>query len=180
MSNSTEPHLKAVIFDMDGVLADFFSEFAKLAGVQSGNYREIPSSLKDPTLDKMIGTDFYARLPKFPSADELIRMTIDTFGSYSICSSPLRGDNENSAHWKRVWIKKHLNPQPETMIFTGRKYKSAVQKNGTPNILVDDRGKVLQEWREAGGIGIKYQADEDSLDVVRKGYAEALTQYETE
>ena len=61
---------------MDGVLADFFSEWAKMAGIKSGNYKDIPSANIDPTLDKMIGTDFFAQLPKFSTADKLIQMVI--------------------------------------------------------------------------------------------------------
>jgi len=84
-----------VYLDMDGVLADFFAEYAKLAGVQ-GTYRDIPPAKTDPTLNKMVGTDFFARLPKFGSADTLVSMVTSIFGHYNICSSPLRGDHANS------------------------------------------------------------------------------------
>ena len=33
--------------------------------------------------------------------------------------------------------------------------------------------KYVSRWRDKGGIGIKYQADENSLDVVAKGLAHA-------
>ena len=39
-----------IYLDMDGVLADFFAEYAKLAGVTSGSYRDIPPAKVDPTL----------------------------------------------------------------------------------------------------------------------------------
>ena len=39
----------------------------------------------------------------------------------------------------------------------------------TPNILIDDRTKIIQQWQQAGGYGIKFQADEDSLNVVKQG-----------
>jgi hypothetical protein len=162
-----------VYLDMDGVLADFFSEWARLAGVTTGSYRDIPPARVDPTLNKMIGTDFFARLPKFPTADALVRMIVDEYGGYSICSSPLRGDNENSAKNKRIWIRDNLDPQPQAMEFTGRKEKYARQPDGTPNILIDDRGSNITKWEAAGGIGIKYQADEDSLDVVSRGLERA-------
>jgi pyrimidine deaminase RibD-like protein len=163
-----------VYLDMDGVLADFFTEYAKLAGIESGNYRDIPPAKTDPTLQKMVGTNFFARLPKFPTADTLVSMTVKTFGGYSICSSPLRGDHEGSAHYKKEWISKHLRPGPQEIIITPQKQKHAVQPDGTPNILVDDRGANITAWEAAGGIGIKYQADEDSLNVVMKGYSHAL------
>lgn len=156
-----------IYLDMDGVLADFFSEYAKLAGVASGKYREVPPAKVDPTLDKIVGTDFFARLPKFSTADSLIQVVLSFTGEYHICSSPLRGDHEGSAKYKQIWIENHLNPQPASVILTGRKYKYA-KKNGAPNILIDDRRSNIAEWQAAGGFGIKYQADEDSLHMVEE------------
>ena len=37
------------------------------------------------------------------------------------------------------------------------------------NILIDDRGANIEKWNAAGGYGIKYQADEDSLNTVVNG-----------
>jgi len=155
--------------DMDGVLANFFAEYAKLAGVETGNYRDIPPAKTDPTLDKMIGTDFFNRLPKFPTTDKLIQMVVKEFGSYKILSSPLRGDHENSKEQKIKWIKRELAIQPDEIIVVGRKDSYAVQPDGTQNILIDDRGKNIQGWLSRGGYGIKYQADEDPLSKVQQG-----------
>lgn len=168
-----------VFLDMDGVLCDFFEEYAKLAGNPkdgSGryNYRNIPAAKTDPTLNKMIGTDFFARLPKFPTADSLVNMVVKIFGHYNICSSPLRGDHENSAHHKKVWLRDNLSVQPSRVIITPNKAKHATQPDGTPNVLIDDRGSNITAWEAAGGVGIKYQADEDSLDVVVKGLKRAM------
>jgi len=164
-----------VYVDMDGVLADFFSEYAKLAGIKSGDYRKIPSASVDPTLNKMVGTDFFNRLPKIKTADKLLQLiTKYTGGEYTILSSPLRGDKDNSSKWKRTWIARELHPQPKETIISGRKESLAVQPNGTPNILIDDRGVNVERWKSRGGFGIKYQADEDSLDVVVNG----LKQYQ--
>jgi len=160
-----------IYLDMDGVLADFFAEYAKLAGVTSGSYRDIPPAKADPTLNKMIGTDFFARLPMFSTAPSLVQMVLSYVPNYSICSSPLRGDHANSEYWKREWIKKHLSPQPSEIIITGQKERHAVNPDGSPNILIDDRGTNIVAWRARGGIGIKYQADEDSLDKVAKALA---------
>jgi hypothetical protein len=160
-----------IYLDMDGVLADFFAEYAKLAGVTSGNYRDIPPAKADPTLDKMIGTDFFVRLPKFPTADSLVKLVLGYVKSYNICSSPLRGDYENSGKWKKVWIQKHLSPQPAEIVITAQKERHAVNADGSPNILIDDRGSNIANWRAKGGIGIKYQADEDSLQKVANGLA---------
>ena len=167
------PEGMEVYVDMDGVVADFFTEYAKLAGVTHGNYRDIPPAKVDPTLDKMVGTDFFARLPKFPTADQLLQIVVDAAGSYNICSSPLRGDHEGSAKYKNIWIKKHLNPQPKHIYIVANKAKYAKSSNGMPNVLIDDRGSNISAWEAAGGIGIKYQADEDSLKVILEGLKRA-------
>ena len=154
-----------IYLDMDGVLADFFAEYAKMANVKS--YRDIPPAKADPLLDSMVGTDFFARLPKFPTTDQLVKLAVSYAGNYHICSSPLRGDFANSAYWKKIWLRAKLTPQPTTVEITSNKPQHAVS-NGVPNILIDDKGSNIRGWIEAGGIGIKYQADEDSLDVVRR------------
>jgi 5'(3')-deoxyribonucleotidase len=163
-----------VFLDMDGVVADFFGEYAKMAKAE--NYRTIPGELRGPVLDKMIGSDFFYRLPKFPTADKLVDMLTKTFGHYNICSSPLRGDHENSDQMKRAWIKENLNPQPKRIVITPNKPQMApaVQEDGTPNILIDDRNTNITQWEQAGGLGIKYQADEDGLDVVVNGIKRAF------
>lgn len=162
-----------IYLDMDGVLADFFAEYAKLAGVTSGSYRDIPPAKADPTLNQMIGTDFFHRLPKFPTADGLVALALSYTPTYAICSSPLRGDHANSEKWKREWIKDNLSPLPSEIVITGMKEHWAVNKDGSPNILIDDRGENIRKWIARGGIGIKYQADEDSLNIVKAGLAKA-------
>ena len=164
-----------VFLDMDGVLADFFAEYAVLAGLPPGSsYRDVPPAKNDPTLNKMVGTDFFYRLPKFGTADALVAMVVRLFGGYSICSSPLRGDHENSGVQKTRWIQKNLNPQPRRILIESRKERHATQPDGTPNILIDDRKDNIIKWEAAGGIGIKYQADENGLDVITAGLRRAV------
>ena len=144
-----------VFLDMDGVLADFFAEYAVLAGLPPGSsYRDVPPAKNDPTLNKMVGTDFFYRLPKFGTADALVAMVVQLFGGYSICSSPLRGDHENSGVQKTRWIQQNLNPQPRRILIESRKERHATQPDGTPNILIDDRKDNIIKWEAAGGIGI--------------------------
>jgi len=167
-----------IYLDMDGVLADFFTEYAKLAGIKNGNYRDIPPAKTDPTLNKMVGTDFFNNLPLCRNAEEVVKAALKFAkahgaSGYCICSSPLRGDHKNSEYWKREWIKTHLNPQPVEIIIAADKSKYARQANGTPNILIDDRGSNISSWEAAGGVGIKYQADEDSIGTIDAGLARA-------
>ena len=161
-----------VYLDMDGVLADFFGGVEFLYGVD--HWKELTNDktkdLKKQVIDRITGTDFFAVLPKFPTADALIDMVKKyTGGKFSINTSPLRGDHENSAKYKRVWISNNIE-QPDEIIVTGRKESYAKDKaSGTPNILIDDRPINIQKWQAAGGFGILYQANRDSLEKVKKG-----------
>ena len=161
-----------VYLDMDGVLADFFGGVEFLYGVD--HWKELTNDktkdLKKQVIDRITGTDFFAVLPKFPTADALIDMVKKfTGGKFSINTSPLRGDHENSAKYKKVWISNNIE-QPDDIIVTGRKESYAKDKGtGTPNILIDDRPINIQRWQAAGGYGILYQANRDSLTKVQKG-----------
>ena len=161
-----------VYLDMDGVLADFFGGVEFLYGVD--HWKELTNDktkdLKKQVIDRITGTDFFAVLPKFPTADALIDMVKKfTGGNFSINTSPLRGDHENSAKYKKLWIQNNIE-QPDEIVVTGRKETYAKNKGtGTPNILIDDRPINIQRWQAAGGYGILYQANRDSLTKVQKG-----------
>ena len=161
-----------VYLDMDGVLADFFGGVEKLYGVS--HWKELTADkskdLKKEVIDRITGTDFFATLPKFPTADGLIDLVKKfTGGTFSINTSPLRGDHENSGKYKKVWISNNIEA-PAEIIVTGRKETYAKDKaSGTPNILVDDRPVNIQKWQAAGGYGILYQANRDQLNKVQKG-----------
>ena len=161
-----------VYLDMDGVLADFFGGVEKMYGVD--HWKELTSDktkdLKKEVIDRITGTDFFATLPKFQSADALIDMVKKfTGGKFSINTSPLRGDHENSGKYKKVWISNNIE-QPDEIVVTARKETYAKNKaNGMPNILIDDRPVNIQRWQAAGGHGILYQANRDPLSKVEKG-----------
>ena len=165
-----------VYLDMDGVLADFFGGVEKMYGVE--HWKELTNDktkdLKKEVIDRITGTDFFATLPKFSTADALIDMVQKfTGGKFSINTSPLRGDHENSGKYKKLWIQNNIE-QPNEIIVTGRKESYATDKaSGTPNILIDDRPVNVQRWQAAGGYGILYQANRDSLSKVQ----EALDSY---
>ena len=158
-----------VYLDMDGVLADFVAGYNRVAGTSYAQDEELPQSKIDPVFVKITGTNFFETLPKYPSADALVKMIVQKFGHYNICSSPLRNDHENSKQHKTAWLQKHLNPQPREIVITPQKYKHARQPDGTPNILIDDKMKNIAPWRQAGGIGILYNAGVDDLSTVANG-----------
>ena len=161
-----------VYVDMDGVIADFFSALAEFRKVN--HWKDQGEITIDTSIKQLQGTNFFETLPVFPFAKKLVDLVKSyTGGEWYINTSPLRNDHENSEYYKTKWLKKH-NFDPKDIIVTTRKESYAVDREtGTPNILIDDRPKNLERWVARGGVGIRYQANEDSLDLIKKGLEKA-------
>lgn len=151
-----------VYLDMDGVLADFFSEWSRLAGVK--HYKDINNTEETLQLVREHPT-FWIDLPMLPHARALVKTVIEKYGEYRICSTPLAGD-ERSKPGKIAWIKKHLSDMPPAEIVLTHSKADHALGNGVANILVDDYGVNVNKWRAAGGIGIKYE--DSAFDHVAK------------
>jgi len=157
-----------VYVDMDGVIADFFSALAKFRGTT--HWKDEGEMSIEDSIKAIAGTDFFSTLPVIPTAKQLIStVTSFTGGEWHICSSPLRGDHENSKKHKISWLKEN-GFNPTSIIITGRKESHAVTKdnqNFRPNILIDDKPENIQRWQGRNGIGIRYQANKDSVSRVQ-------------
>ena len=146
-----------IYVDMDGVLADFFGEWARLMKVDHFTKIDKEHEIGD-ALQRIRDTDdFWLRLPMLPQARELLNLIKNVKGEYNICSTPLQ-DDPNSEKHKRTWIEKNLSSFPPKNIYiTSDKPQYATNADGTPNILIDDFGKNVSQWEAAGGIGFKYK-----------------------
>jgi len=146
--------VSTIYVDMDGVLADFFGDWAKLMG--KDHWTKIDDI--SPALQKIRDTeDFWLNLPLTDNAKNLLALIKDVKGEYNILSSPLPDDPNSEPH-KREWIKKNLNFfLPKQVIITHDKAKYATTEDGTSNILIDDYGQNIAKWEAAGGIGFKHK-----------------------
>ena len=146
-----------IYVDMDGVIADFFGEWAKLMDVDHFTDINKQHDITD-ALQKIRDTDdFWLRLPVLPEAKNLLNLIKEVKGEYSICTSPL-ADDPNSEKHKRTWVEKNLAFfPPKAVHVTHNKPQFATAKDGTPNILIDDYGVNINAWEAAGGIGFKYK-----------------------
>ena len=83
LSEATE-----IYVDMDGVLADFFGEWAKIMKVDQ--LFKIDNVDINDALQKIRDTDeFWLKLPLLPQAKSLLALIKKVKGSYNICSSIL-------------------------------------------------------------------------------------------
>jgi hypothetical protein len=158
-----------VYLDMDGVIADFFGGVERLYGVD--HWKSIQH--RDGIFVELRNTDFFYRLDTFGEQDrrsdsiKIVNFVKEiSDGDWGICSSPLRGDEHNSAYWKRRWLEKwEFTPDIEKLIFTGNKHKYAYNDvTRKPNILIDDKPENIKRWEEAGGIGIRFQCNQDDIE----------------
>jgi 5'(3')-deoxyribonucleotidase len=160
-----------VYVDMDGVLADLFNHVGDIHDVD--HYNQMTDQQWEDFFKNTDAYHLFSGLPLFPTANKLLRIVRGMAGGYTILSSPLNFDRKGSIKGKQEWLSKHINVPADNIIFEHDKYKYAV-RNGKPNILIDDWGVNIKKWRAAGGIGIKYQADENSLEDLAQELAAAL------
>ena len=152
-----------IYVDMDGVIADFFGGLERK--FKALHWKDIYDV--DSRVEELRHTDFFFSLHKFETSDALISFvrTLSN-GNWGICSSPIKNDFANSTYHKRRWLDKNgYMPFASNLVFTHRKEKYAVSRlDGEPNILIDDKPSNIKAWEEKGGIGIRYQANEDDLE----------------
>jgi hypothetical protein len=152
---SSKPKAPIVYVDMDGVLADFFGAVAEKEG--ASNWRR---ARKEKDLIDQVAKEpgFFEELPPLPESGKLIHGVLKAAGKYSILSSPLMSDAEQSIREKSEWLEAHLKKYgPNSVIFDHHKEKYARQDDGTPNILIDDFETNIRLWKANGGIGIHYK-----------------------
>lgn len=161
-----KPHL---YLDMDGVQADFFGEWARHHNVP--DYKDIPD--REKAIDILAHSSpvqvykFFHELPPLKGGVQLIRWLKSNKIPFTVLSAPLKGPYaQSSIKAKKDWLDQYNPGTSNKAIFTGDKYLYAT-KNGKPNVLVDDFGKYINAWREAGGIGIKHD-DNSTADTIHQ------------
>jgi 5'(3')-deoxyribonucleotidase len=160
-----------VYVDMDGVLADLFNHVGAIHDVE--HYNHMTDQQWEDFFKNTDAYHLFRDLPVFSTANKLLQIVKDMAGGFTILSSPLNFDKAGSIKGKLEWLSKNLTVKPNNAIFEKEKQKFAVT-NGTPNILIDDWGVNIKKWRAAGGIAIKYQADENSLNELATQLKKAL------
>lgn len=148
------PHL---YLDMDGVQADFFGAWANHHNVPS--YKDIPDPEAAINMLAASGPEnvykFFAELDPLPGGMAIIKWLNQHHVPFTVLSAPLRGEPQASITGKKDWLDKYNPGTSQYAIFTSKKFTYAL-KDGHPQVLVDDFGRYLTAWDEAGGIAIKH------------------------
>jgi hypothetical protein len=182
-SHELTTKMPTLYLDMDGVQADFFTQWARWHGSKTGTpitkYKEIGDKQQREESIKMMQQEgpefvykFFATLPVLDGFNELIRWISSNDIPCVILSAPLRSSPDDreklvtqaSIRGKKDWLAKH-NPNLPA-IFDGQKEKYAM-KGGHPNVLVDDFKKYIDAWTAKGGIGILHRWMDPSSTIAR-------------
>lgn len=175
--------------DMDGVIADFFGGLCEVYNSQYRppsferirHWKAIPNLSE--VLESLKGTDFFYTLDTFDNVTyDLIGYLKEleskhTWIEMGILTTPLKNDYDNSSYHKRRWLERYnLMPKDvSNLIFSDAKYEYAINKiDGTPNILIDDKPSNIQQWKDAGGIGLQFQANQNSWVKLQRNLIEVL------
>jgi 5'(3')-deoxyribonucleotidase len=160
--------LPQIYCDMDEVLVNFMDGANKALAAQGlGTFKETEKDVIWEALNKV--PKFWANLDPMPDAMRLWRYIkphqphiLSTPSKHMVTCKPEKNE----------WIRKHLgNVEQVNLVPRENKQTFAVNKDGTPNLLIDDYEKNIKEWVAKGGIGIRHINSMNTISQLRKiGY----------
>jgi cytidyltransferase-like protein len=145
--------------DMDGVIVDFEDGYKRLTGKDiKGNHIKGDGDFWQPITDA--GVKFWAGL-KWMSDGKELWSYIKPYNP-EILSAPSR--EESSKIGKHVWIKNNI-PGIKLILRSANRKQELAESNA---ILIDDRKDNIEQWINAGGIGILHTSADDTITQLKK------------
>ena len=146
--------------DMDGVITDFDKQFKELTGMMPNEF-ELKYGIKDfwEAIDKA-GVGFWRGMKWMPDGQELYNK-VSQF-DHELLSSPSRG--ESSKIGKRLWRRDKTPNTKLTLAYSANKKNYAAPNH----ILIDDRASNINQWEDAGGIGILHTSAASTIAKLKK------------
>jgi hypothetical protein len=149
--------------DMDGVITDFEKRFKDFSnGMEPRDYENKFGKEKFwELIDVEVGVPFFAGMDWMPDG----KTYWNHIKKYNpiLLSAPSR--KEESKYGKRIWKKRNM-PSTTKLILTPAWKK---QEYASPtSILIDDREKNIEQWQEAGGIGIHHTSASNTIAQLKK------------
>ncbi len=156
--------MRRIYLDLDGVMADFDKSFTDTFGVDHRN-----GMPKKEMWQYVHSKDsFFHDLPAIPGAMKAWDDWLYEYEPIILTACPSSA-YEHVARQKREWVRRHLGKNVLVLPVNGSESKPLFMSN-QGDILIDDWGKNIAAWEEAGGVGIKFENNwEDTrLELVRK------------
>lgn len=151
-----------IFCDLDGVLVNYDKGMCKAHSRLNpynnpNNWGKYLNEVWDDLTSKQFwavadSVEFWSELEPMPDFNECIE-TVTKYrkpGQLHILTSP--SHNPGCMEGKLKWIKRHLPfIGPKNIHFASEKWRYALDKNGKPNILIDDTKKKTVPFVEKGG-----------------------------
>ena len=161
--------VKKIYYDMDGVLADFDRGIIELCGLEpySQNEKWDPSfAERDDRMWAAIrdAGHFYDRLELLPGAEEMFRRVWAKYGKRcEILTGIPRASRGivTAGDDKKAWTARLLSDEVKVNLVLRKEKQNYC--TGEDCVLIDDRVKTIEEWKEAGGTGILHKDAETTL-----------------
>jgi predicted kinase len=149
-----------VYCDMDGVLVDFERGYNDLTGKQTPGVDSTYNKDDFWSAITKAGAKFWAELNWMSDGQQLW----DYINQYNpkLLTAPSR--EKSSEIGKQEWVNNNLPGTP--IIFKQAKDKKDLAESNA--ILIDDRKDNIQQWIDAGGIGIRHTSTESTIKQLQK------------
>lgn len=147
-----------VYCDMDGVLVDFIKGYYDLTGYDMTGQHRTDSSFYDPI--NKAGYDFWINLEWKKDGKKLWNY-IEKYTPV-LLSAPTKKDDSRVG--KVDWVKREL---PGTKLIL-RSPANKKEFASPDSILIDDLSSNVDQWIEAGGIGILHTSTETTITELKK------------
>jgi hypothetical protein len=167
------PKVTRIYLDMDGVIAGFDDQFKKY-NKEGYDFKEFIREYGANKAWDIINKgkeDFWAGMGWNPGGkqlyDSVVKLADEKGFEVWILSSPGLDPNGDAKRGKNKWLDKYTNIPQDRRVFKQAKDKHTEAKPGY--MLIDDMGKNVSEFINAGGTGIKNNP-EDSTEAIKKLY----------
>ena len=160
-----------IYFDMDGVLADFNKGVMDMFQIDAGD-QEAPDrgDLDDRMFAAIAGMPhFYLKLEPIDGMLDILKKLISGYGSKVEILTGIPKPERNvvtAAEDKVEWVRKLVSE--DVVVNTVLRKEKMQYARGPGSILVDDMKKNIDEWKEAGGTGIRFTGAEDLRETLSK------------
>jgi sulfatase maturation enzyme AslB (radical SAM superfamily) len=158
-----KPKIECIYLDMDGVIADFEKRYKQLYHMHP---REAEKHQKFyHFFQEFINSGQFSTLDLMPNAMTGIEFLRKASVPTQILSSTANEEQYDAiSKQKMIWLQTHgitFNP----IFVPGKKHK---YKYANPNsIIIDDTKSVIEDWNNAGGIGIWHKDWPTTLAILR-------------
>lgn len=167
------PKITRIYLDMDGVIAGFDDQFKKYndEGLDFKEYIGKYGSSKAWDIINKGKTKFWSgmdwNLGGKQLYDRVMKLADEKNIEVWVLSSPGLDPNGDAKKGKNEWLDKHTNIPQNRRVYKQAKDKHTEAKPGY--MLIDDMGKNVSEFINAGGTGIKNNPN-DSTESIKKLY----------